>query len=131
MTMPCPRMHPAPVNTLKELFEGNAELFRGLAIHGEWDWAVKHPVVRISFGGRTFTAPGHLDTSLDAQLGKMEWDAGVARLHREAPERFAHLVESLHGISEEQVVVLIDEYDKPILDALEEPEVARARACSY
>ena len=45
------------VDTLKELFEGNAELFRGLAIHGEWDWAVKHPVVRISFGGRTFTAP--------------------------------------------------------------------------
>ena len=33
------------VNTFKELFEGNAELFRGLAIHGEWDWSVKHPVV--------------------------------------------------------------------------------------
>ena len=114
------------VNTLKELFEGNAELFRGLAIHGEWDWAVKHPVVRISFGGRTFTATGHLDTNLDAQLDKMERDAGVERRHREVPERFAHLIERLHGISEEQVVVLVDEYDKPILDALAEPEVARA-----
>ena len=114
------------VNTLKELFEGNAELFRGLAIHGEWDWAVKHPVVRISFGGRTFTATGHLDTNLDAQLDKMERDAGVERRHREVPERFAHLIERLHEISEEQVVVLVDEYDKPILDALAEPEVARA-----
>ena len=114
------------IDTLKELFEGNGELFRGLAIHGEWDWAVKHPVIRISFGGRTFDAPGHLDTSLDAQLGKMERDAGVERLHREAPERFAHLIERLHGISEEQVAVLVDEYDKPILDALAEPEVARA-----
>ena len=90
------------------------------------DWAVKHPVLRISFGGRTFDAPGHLDTSLDAQLGKMERDAGVERLHREAPERFAHLIERLHGISGEQVAVLIDEYDKPILDALAEPDVARA-----
>ena len=114
------------VDTLKELFEGNGELFRGLAIHGEWDWAVKHPVVRISFGGRTFTAPGHLDTNLDAQLGKMERDAGVERLHREAPERFAHLIGSLRGNSGERVVVLVDEYDKPILDALAEPEVARA-----
>ena len=114
------------VDTLKELFEGNGELFRGLAIHGEWNWAVRHPVIRISFGGRTFDAPGHLDTSLDAQLGKMERDAGVERLHREAPERFAHLIERLHGISGEQVAVLVDEYDKPILDALAEPEIARA-----
>ena len=114
------------IDTLKELFEGNGELFQGLAIHGQWNWAVKHPVIRISFGGRTFDAPGHLDASLDAQLGKMERDAGVERLHREAPERFTYLIERLHGISEEQVVVLVDEYDKPILDALAEPEVARA-----
>ena len=114
------------IDTLKELFEGNADLFRGLAIHGEWDWTVRHPVVRISFGGRTFTAPGHLDTNLDAQLGKMERDAGIERLHREAPERFAHLIGSLHGNPGEQVVVLVDEYDKPILDALADPEVALA-----
>ena len=114
------------IDTLKELFEGNGELFHGLAVHGEWDWSVKHPVVRISFGGRTFTAPGHLDANLDAQLDKMERDAGVERRHREAPERFAHLIGSLHGNSGEQVVVLVDEYDKPILDALAEPEIARA-----
>ena len=114
------------VDTLKELFEGNGELFQGLAIHGEWDWTVRHPVVRISFGGRTFTAPDHLDTNLDAQLGKMERDAGIERLHREVPERFAHLIGSLHENSGQQAVVLVDEYDKPILDALAEPEVAQA-----
>ena len=114
------------VDTLKELFEGNGELFRGLAIHGQWDWSVKYPVVRISFGRRAFTAPGHLDTNLDAQLGKMERDAGIERLHREAPERLAHLIETLHGDSGERVAVLVDEYDKPILDALANPEVAFA-----
>ena len=46
------------VDTLKELFEGNAELFRGLAIHGEWDWSVEHPVVRISFGSGNFLDSG-------------------------------------------------------------------------
>ena len=97
-----------------------------MAIHGEWDWSVKHPVVRISFGGRTFTAPDHLDTNLDAQLGKMERDAGVERLHREAPERFAHLIGSLYGNSGQRVVVLVDEYDKPILDALADSKTAGA-----
>ena len=41
------------VSTLKELFEGNEPLFRGLDIHPHWDWSVKHPVVRLSFGGRS------------------------------------------------------------------------------
>ena len=86
------------VDTPKKLSEGNGELFRGPAIRSEWDWTVRHPVVRISFGGRTFTVPGHPDTNLDAQLGKTERDAGIERLHREAPERFAHLIRSLHAI---------------------------------
>ena len=44
-----------PVDTLKELFEGNGELFQGLAIHGQWDWAVKHPVVADKFRLRQFS----------------------------------------------------------------------------
>ena len=115
-----------PVDTPKELSEGNGELFRGPVIHGEWDWTVRHPVVRISFGGRTFAVPGHPDTNLDAQLGKTERDAGVGRLGREAPERFAHLIRSLHGNSGQRVVVLADEYDKPVPDAPAEPDMALA-----
>ncbi|MDE0097760.1 MAG: AAA family ATPase, partial [Gammaproteobacteria bacterium] len=40
------------VDTLRSLFEGSEELFRGLDIHGHWDWAAQHPVVRLSFGGK-------------------------------------------------------------------------------
>ena len=40
------------IDTLRELFEGNEPLFRGLAIHGHWDWSVRHPVVRLSFDGK-------------------------------------------------------------------------------
>ena len=46
------------VDTIKELFEGNEPLFRGLAIHDRWDWSVRHPVLRFSFAGGSFKALG-------------------------------------------------------------------------
>ena len=39
------------LDTLKELFEGNHKLFKGLAAESQWDWSIKYPVIRISFGG--------------------------------------------------------------------------------
>ena len=45
------------VDTIKELFEGNEPLFRGLAIHERWDWTVRHPVLRFSFAGGSFKGP--------------------------------------------------------------------------
>ncbi len=115
------------VDTLKELFEGNEPLFRGLAVHDGWDWSVRHPVVRLDFSGRNFTEPGHLDLNLTAQLDGMERRAGVGTPPYPAgPERFGHLIETLHERSGQRVAVLVDEYDKPILDALGKPELARA-----
>ena len=114
------------VDTLKELFEGAEPLFRGLDIHKHWDWSVRHPVLRLDFSGRTFTETGHLDTNLAAQLGAAERRAGIETLHADAPERFTHLIETLHEKAGRRVAVLVDEYDKPILDALDKPEVARA-----
>ena len=115
------------VDTLKELFEGNEPLFEGLDIHDRWDWSVRHPVVRLDFSGRSFTEPGHLDMNLAAQLDGMERRAGIGTPPYPAgPERFAHLIETLHERTGQRVAVLVDEYDKPILDALAKPELARA-----
>ena len=61
-----------------------------------------------------------------AQLDAVERRAGVASAYLTGPERFGHLMEALHGKAGRTVAVLIDEYDKPILDALDTPEVARA-----
>ena len=113
------------LDTIKELFEGSEELFRGLAIHDQWDWTPR-PVLRISFGGRNFTEANHLDISLSAQLDRAERKAGLSSPYATAPERFAHLIEALHEGAGRRVAVLVDEYDKPILDALNAPEVARA-----
>ena len=56
------------LDTCKELFGGNEALFEGLAIHRLWDWSVRHPVVRLSFGSGNFKEPDHLNESLLAYL---------------------------------------------------------------
>ena len=115
------------LDTLKELFEGNEELFTGLYIHHRHNWSVHHPVVRLSFGGGNFKEPANLDASVMAQLEGVAEQAGVSARYATAPERFAHLIRTLHAHAGQRVAVLVDEYDKPILDALvEKPEIARA-----
>ena len=114
------------LDTLKELFEGSEELFERLAIHGRWDWSARHPVIRLSFGSGLFGTPDGLRLNVMAQLGRLEREAGLELTNPSAPERFSELIRALRERDGERAVVLIDEYDKPILDALEVPEVAKA-----
>ena len=114
------------VDTLKELFEGSEALFRGLAIHEGWDWTVRRPVVRLSFGSGDFENPAVLPQECLDQLDALAREAGVEPRYDTGPARFRHLIRSLHRNSGRRVAVLVDEYDKPILDALEAPEAARA-----
>ena len=114
------------LDTCKELFEGNEPLFEGLAIHDRWDWSVRHPVLRLSFGSGNFKEPGQLALNLKEQLAAAERRAKVVIDYDTAPGRLSALLEALHRQSGQTVTVLVDEYDKPILDALDAPEVARA-----
>ena len=114
------------LDTLKELFEGRRELFNGLAAHGQWDWSVCNPVVRLSFGRGNYLDPGHLSVDLMAQLDSVDRRNGVRSRYAAGPPRLADLLETLHGKTGQRVVTLVDEYDKPILDALGAPDVARA-----
>ena len=114
------------LDTLKELFEGNEALFEGLVIHDRWDWSVRHPVLRLSFGAGHFQGLGDLRTEVMDRLKAMEDDAAITARPDSAPARFGHLIKTLHGRTGQRVAVLVDEYDKPILDALDTPEVARA-----
>ena len=114
------------VDTLKELFEGDEALFRGLAVHSHWDWSVRHPVLRLTFGGGLFQEPGGLHANVMAQLDDIEREAGAVSEYTTPPERFRALLTALHRRTGRRVAVLVDEYDKPILDALDVPEVARA-----
>ena len=115
------------VDTLRELFEGNEPLFRGLHIHEPWDWSVRHPVVRLSFGGK-YNEPGDVERSV---LNQLVWIEEENQLEPSdpastGPERLQDILRRLHRTTGQQVVVLVDEYDKPILDVIDHPEMATA-----
>ncbi len=115
------------VDTIKALFTGQEDLFRGLDIHDHWDWSVTHPVVRLSFD-RKYDGPADLERNLANQLGLIEHAAGLDPPNpaEAPPERLRTLLYHLHRQAGQQVVVLVDEYDKPILDGL--PDLDRAKA---
>ena len=114
------------LDTLKELFEGSEALFEGLAIHDNWDWSERHPVVRLDFSRGDFSTPGYLHANVMAQLDSQEQAHGVAGRYDTAPERLGHLLETLHERDGKRTVLLIDEYDRPMLEALQDPDLARA-----
>ena len=114
------------LDTLKELFEGSEALFDGLAIQGNWDWSERHPVVRLDFSRGDFTPPGYLHANVMAQLDSQERAHGVVGRYDTAPERLGHLIEALHERDGRRAVLLIDEYDRPILEAFADPGLARA-----
>ena len=82
--------------------------------------------MRLDFSGGNFKEPNYVKAALMAQLDAVERRTGVVSDYATGPDRFAHLLEALHDHSGQPVAVLIDEYDKPILDALEVPDIARA-----
>ena len=106
------------LDTMKELFEGNEPLFRGLAIHDRWDWSVRRPVVRLSFGSGDYRDPDYLGTKVAALLDGVERNAGFRTGYDTAPERLFRILEMLHEETGRRAVLLVDEYDKPILDPL-------------
>ncbi len=115
------------VDTFQKLFEGSEELFRNLAIHGGWDWSVRHPVVRLDFSGvGRFDTPDGVRGTVERQLAAAERRAGLEPGPAGAAVRFHELIEALHERTGRRAVVLVDEYDKPILDALGDRELALA-----
>lgn len=115
------------VSTLKYYFEGRRDLFEGLKMAElEQEWA-QHPVFLFDFNlGNKKEENGLRDYLLDV-IGRGEQDYGIAPLMKpdgsgpalDAPRRLASLLEQVHKKTGRQAVVLVDEYDKPLLDLLE------------
>ena len=115
------------LDTLRSLFEGHEKLFRGLDIHGHWDWSASHPVVRPSFDGK-YDELGEIEGNIIEQLESVErWhNLDSAPTSDTGPRRLRSVLDRLHRSTGQQVVVLVDEYDKPILDVLHDPDLAIA-----
>lgn len=114
------------LDTLRCLFEGRQALFEGLYLYDRWDWQQTHPVIRLSFGSGVLRNREELDARIRHQLRKEhERFTQTAAPATDIPGEFSDLLELAHHATGQPVVVLIDEYDKPILDNILEPERAR------
>jgi hypothetical protein len=114
------------VDTLKELFEGNQALFQGLYIEDKWDWSATWPVIRLDFADGVLQSREQLDLRITKLLHENRERLGVSldNEFQDIPGLFRDLIHACHQQSGQRVVILIDEYDKPILDNIEQPEVA-------
>ena len=121
------------LSTLEYYFEGRKELFRGLAIEKlEKDWT-EYPVIKISFGRGSYETKEKLMSILDLLLSENERKYNLERISETPAVRLSNLITSINNKTKKQVVILIDEYDKPILDALytEDEEVNRQELRSF
>lgn len=107
------------VDTLACYFEGKKELFAGLAIDKqEKEWK-KYPVFRVDFNGGNYEIGDSLEKRIEGYLSRWEQTYGKNPIYTTTGERFMEVLRRAHEQTGERCVVLIDEYDKPILDVLD------------
>ena len=109
------------ISTLESYFLGKKELFKGLKIDKlEKDWKV-YPVIRIDFSIGSYLNTGNLVKVLGSIMGKWEKKYGIEKTVDDWGCRLMHIVEAIHQQTGMRVVVLVDEYDKPLLDVMGTP----------
>ena len=113
------------VSTLENYYLGKKELFKGLKIDAlEKDWKT-YPVFHLDFNGQNFNDPGALVKTLEDFLASYENVYGGGNPNQTIGTRFAKLLKAAHQETGLRCVVLIDEYDKPLLDVMGLPETIR------
>jgi hypothetical protein len=114
------------IDTMAEVFSGNRELFKGLWIDAsDYEWA-SYPVIRLDMTQVSLDSPATLASGVQTLLKAQATHADVELPGESAVTDFWSLIEALKAKTGQRVVVLIDEYDKPIIDFLDQPEKANA-----
>ena len=112
------------LDTLAEYFEGNRALFKGLAIDSlqpdEWE---SHPVVRLDMTGKTYTDKDSLISHISGQLDTLEDKLGLERSTNVFDERFDILIRRAVEKTGRRVVILVDEYDAPLVATIDNREL--------
>ena len=112
------------LSTIEQLFLGERHLFEGLWIEKQWDWSVKYPVVHLAFNTLGYAYSG-LTTALQKEVQRQAAKYDITLEETAYDLQFRELIQKLnkqHG----KVVLLIDEYDKPLIDYLEKEELPTA-----
>jgi hypothetical protein len=101
------------ISTLENLFQGNKELFEGLYIYDQWEWG-EYPVITIDWTVINHLTPEKMEDSLVICLKKIAQNYQITLESKSAVDCFRDLIEALHKTTGQNVVILIDEYDKPV-----------------
>ena len=112
------------VSTLQYYFEGRKDLFTGLAMEKlETEWK-KYPVFKLSFAGNKFDTLESLQISLDNMMAAFEELLGIKNMAKfEWGVRLGNILQAAYNATNTPPVVLVDEYDAPLLDSMENPEL--------
>ena len=111
------------VSTMEAYFSGRKDLFEGLAMESlEKDWT-EYPVLHLDLTGSSYTDISHLKVSLDQYLRKWESLYDVAPMSEDLSSRFKDIIDAAYLKTGQKVVILIDEYEKPIIDNIDNPEL--------
>jgi hypothetical protein len=114
------------IDTMRELFSGSRDLFEGLWIaKTDYDFT-PYPVVRIDMSQTDTSSAAMLEQTITNRLLEMAFDEDVSITGASASDHFIHLIMALRKKYGSRVVVLIDEYDKPIIDHIAEAKLAEA-----
>jgi Predicted AAA-ATPase/PD-(D/E)XK nuclease superfamily len=114
------------LDTIHELFVGNSALFQGLWIEDKWDWSQTYPIIRLSFA-----KIGHdigLENALTRELNLVASKFKIKLINTNPGLAFSELIEKVVKKTKKQVVILIDEYDKPIVDYIDPYDLSKANA---
>lgn len=120
------------LSTLDAYFSGKQELFKGLyleqaelelAAHEKREAWQQYPVLYLDLNARNYENREALVERLSLNLQKWEAYYGLSKISESLEERFAYIIEHVYKKTGRQVVVLIDEYDKPLLDTINKPEL--------
>jgi hypothetical protein len=114
------------LSTLKAYFQGKKELFEGLAIAKlETEW-LQYPVLYLDFNSTSYATVEGLNEILNYSVGSWEKTWGLETSIEAAALRFKTLIEGIYRVTGRQVVVLVDEYDKPLLESMEDEKLNAA-----
>lgn len=113
------------ISTLKELFSGSQDLFKDTWIENKWDWSVTYPLIHLSFDAMSYKGMG-LEEAIKAELKSIAERHSIIFTKDDFSFQFKELIEKLAS-QKGRVVILIDEYDKPIIDFLETTHLHQAK----
>ncbi|MDR0912913.1 MAG: ATP-binding protein [Methanobrevibacter sp.] len=112
------------LDTFKELFEGNKKLFKGLYIYDKWNWNEKYPVLALDIGITDVKTNERFENSLHGLIDEIAEDNSINLINIEIKGKFGELIKKLEEKHNKKLVVLVDEYDFPIMENINKIEVA-------